>query len=92
MLERREHQIDLVIALTVDDAQLKARMARRFAEGGRPDDNAESFEKRLVAYNRDTAPLLAHYRAQGKLVEVDGMASVDAVAGAIDAAIEGPRF
>ena len=67
-------------------------MARRFAEGGRPDDNAESFEKRLVAYNRDTAPLLAHYRAQGKLVEVDGMASVDAVAGAIDAAIEGPRF
>ena len=87
MLERRAHRIDLVIRLMVDDEALKARVAGRFAESGRPDDNPIAFEQRLVAYNRDTAPLLPYYRRQGKLVEVDGMASVDAVAAAIDAAL-----
>ena len=33
----------------------------------------KSFKVRLAAYNAQTAPLLPHYRAQGKLVEVDGM-------------------
>lgn len=87
MLERRDHRIDLVIRLMVDDEALKARVAGRFAESGRPDDNPIAFEQRLVAYNRDTAPLLPYYRHQGKLVEVDGMASVDIVAAAIDAAM-----
>ena len=87
MLERRDHRIDLVIRLMVDDEALKARVAGRFAESGRPDDNPAAFEQRLVAYNRDTAPLLPYYRAQGKLVEVDGMAPVGVVASAIDAAM-----
>ena len=92
MLERRDHRIDLVVRLKVDDSALKARVARRFAEAGRADDNAQSFDKRLIAYNRDTAPLLPYYQRHGKLVEVDGMACVEAVAAAIDAAIDGPRF
>ena len=92
MMARRDHQIDLVIRLKVDDAALEARVARRFAEAGRADDNPQSFSQRLVAYNRDTAPLVDYYRRNNKLVEVDGMASVDTVAQAIDAAIDGPRF
>ena len=87
MLERRDHRIDLVIRLMVDDEALKARVAGRFAESGRPDDNPVAFEQRLVAYNRDTAPLLPYYQGQGKLVEVDGMASMDTVAAAIDVAM-----
>lgn len=88
MLERRDHRIDLVIRLMVDDEALKARVAGRFAESGRPDDNPVAFEQRLVAYNRDTAPLLPYYQGQGKLVEVDGMASMDTVAAAIDVAMK----
>jgi adenylate kinase len=86
MLGRRSAKIDIVIRLKVDDDALKARIAGRFAEFGRPDDNPTAFEQRLVAYNRDTAPLLPYYAAQGKLVEVGGMASVDSVSAAIDAA------
>jgi adenylate kinase len=41
----------------------------------------------LAAYNAQTAPLLPHYMAQGKLVEVDGMGAIDAVAGEIEAAL-----
>ena len=53
------------------------RIAGRFAESGRPDDNPESFKVRLAAYNAQTAPLLPYYQGQGKLVEVDGMGSIE---------------
>jgi len=92
MLARRDHRIDLVIRLKVDDDALRRRIAGRFAQSGRPDDNPVAYEQRLVAYNKDTAPLLPYYQAHNKLIEVDGMASVEAVAAAIDAAIDGPRF
>jgi adenylate kinase len=81
--------VDAVIRLKVDDDVLKRRIAGRFAESGRPDDNPQSFVQRLAAYNRDTEPLLPYYRTQGKLVEVDGMAGIDAVTQAIDAVIAG---
>ena len=61
----------------------------RFAEQGRPDDNPDSFGVRLDAYNRNTAPLLPYYEAQGKLVELDGMGSIESVAAAVDAALAG---
>ena len=92
MLEARGSRIDLVIRLKVDDEQLTQRIAGRFAESGRPDDNPESFKVRLGAYNAQTAPLLPYYQGQKKLVEVDGMGSVDQVAAAIDQAIEAPRW
>ena len=80
MLARRGAQIDLVIRLKVDDEALIAAHRQAFAERAAPDDNPESFKVRLAAYNGQTAPLLPYYRAQGKLVEVDGMGSIDAVA------------
>jgi adenylate kinase len=84
MLASHDRRVDLVIRLEVDDGALLERVAGRFAQSGRPDDNPQSFAKRLAAYNRDTAPLLPYYRSQGKLAEIDGMASVEAVGEAID--------
>ena len=88
MLKGRGRQIDLVVRLKVDDEALLQRIAGRFAESGRADDNPESFKVRLGAYNAQTAPLLPYYENAGKLVEVDGMGSIDEVAAAIDAALE----
>ena len=87
MLAGRGRRIDKVLRLKVDDAALTARIAKRFAEQGRPDDNPDSFGVRLDAYNRNTAPLLPYYEAQGKLTELDGMGSIDEVARAIDEAL-----
>jgi adenylate kinase len=92
MLDARRRPIDLVVRLKVDDHALIRRIGRRFAESGRPDDNPESFKVRLVRYNNDTAPLIPYYRSHNKLVDVDGMGSIDEVAAAIDAALDGPRF
>jgi adenylate kinase len=88
MLASRGRKIDLVLRLKVDDDALKARIAGRFAESGRPDDNPESFVVRLNAYNQQTAPLLPYYKNQGKLVELDGMGAIDSVAAAVDGALD----
>jgi adenylate kinase len=91
MLAHRSSRIDLVVRLKVDDQALMDRVAGRFAESGRPDDNPESFKVRLDAYNTQTAPLLPYYLGQGKLVEVDGMGSIETVAAAIDQALDSSR-
>ena len=88
-LARLGKQIDHVIRLKVDDAALLERVAVRFADQGRLDDNPESFKVRLDAYNRNTAPLLPYYADKGLLTEIDGMGAIDVVAEAIDAALDG---
>ena len=45
----------------------------------RADDNRETVVARLAAYHAQTAPILPHYGAQGRLYEVDGMAAMDEV-------------
>ncbi len=88
MLESKGERVDSVIRLVVEDAAILARIGKRFEDEGRKDDNPEVFGKRLTAYNRDTAPLLPYYTAQGKLNEVDGMVSIDAVSAQIDRVLE----
>jgi adenylate kinase len=50
----------------------------------RPDDTAETVNKRLMVYYRETAPLLGYYFCKGNLRTIDGMASIDQVAAEID--------
>ena len=49
----------------------------------RADDNEETVGKRLEVYEKQTAPLIAHYDKQGKLVSVDGDGDISAVFKAI---------
>ncbi len=51
----------------------------------RADDRRETVSARLQAYHTQTAPILPHYAAQGRLHTVDGMADMDAVSDAIGA-------
>ena len=45
----------------------------------RADDNAETVRTRLLAYYKETAPLIGYYFAKGKLRSVDGMAPIEQV-------------
>jgi adenylate kinase len=53
----------------------------------RKDDNAETVRNRLMAYYRETAPLIGYYFAKGKLRSVDGMAPIPEVSSQIEAVL-----
>jgi adenylate kinase len=91
LLRSRGAGIDRVIRLKVDRNALLGRIAQRYAEQGRPDDNPETFKTRLAAYEDQTKPLLPYYEEQGCLYEVDGMGSVEQVAAEIDQALDSPQ-
>jgi adenylate kinase len=85
--------LDAVVELKVNETELLGRIEKRVEEtlaaGGkvRADDNPESFKTRLDAYREMTAPVSAYYGRRGELKAVDGMAQIEAVSKAIDAAI-----
>ena len=45
----------------------------------RADDNADAVRVRLMAYYRQTAPLIGYYHAKGKLRTVDGLAPIETI-------------
>lgn len=53
----------------------------------RADDTADALKTRLLAYYKQTSPLVGYYYAKGDLVTVDGLASMDDVAGTIASAL-----
>jgi len=51
----------------------------------RADDNEDSLRTRLMGYYKQTSPLIGYYYAKGDLKSIDGLASIDEVAGSIKA-------
>jgi len=90
LLDSKGTILDAVIELKVDDGILLSRIENRAREtvaaGGtvRADDNAEALKTRLMAYYRETSPLIGYYFAQGKLRTIDGMAPIPEVSRQID--------
>jgi len=53
----------------------------------RADDNEESLKTRLLAYYKQTSPLIGYYYAKGDLKSVDGLGSMESVAAEIKGAL-----
>ncbi len=91
LLGQKGKTLDAVIEIKVDDQILVSRIETRaretLAAGGtvRADDNAEALKTRLMAYYRETAPLIGYYFAKDQLMTVDGMAPIEDVTRQIDA-------
>jgi adenylate kinase len=54
----------------------------------RADDTEEVFKERMRAYEALTAPVVEHYRAQGRFAEVDGDRPIALIAPGIVTAVE----
>ena len=95
LLKLKAKKLDCVIELKVDDTILAERIETRaretLAAGGtvRADDNAEALKTRLMAYYRETAPLVGYYFAHKLLKSVDGMAPIADVTQQIDEVLAG---
>lgn len=79
LLDRRGTPLDLVLNFVVDETELLARIASRRLEQGRDDDSQDVARRRLVEYEKKTAPLVAYYDSRGLLAEVDAVGSVETV-------------
>ncbi len=54
----------------------------------RDDDKAETVKYRIQVYLDQTSPLIAYYRDRGKLVEIDGMQTIELVTQAMMVALK----
>ena len=68
-----------VVALDVNEAELRARIARRRLESNRPDDEEEKLNKRVTEYFTKTVHVLPYYEGQGRLRTVNGVGEIDAI-------------
>ena len=84
MLASIDRDLALVLELQVDDAVSRERLLRRAREEGRTDDTPQAIDERLALYHEKTEPLVAYYRAQGKLVGIHGERGIDEVYGEIE--------
>ncbi|KAJ54809.1 adenylate kinase [Actibacterium mucosum KCTC 23349] len=86
LLSEMGQTLDVVIELQVNDDVLVDRIVNRAAQavaaGGtaRADDNEESLKVRLMAYYKQTSPLIGYYHAKGDLKSIDGLGEIDQVA------------
>lgn len=82
-------QISLMVALEVEEQELKTRLLKRAEVSGRADDaDPAVIEKRITVYNQETAPVKAFYQAQNKFVAIDGIGSIDEITQRLFAAID----
>lgn len=94
MLRDKGLKLDAVLEFKVDEARLVQRIEKRAletAEAGQPvrkDDNPDVFRRRLEEFRNATAAVGPFYKSRGLSHDVDGMASIDAVASQIDAVLD----
>lgn len=76
--------LDVVLELRVPEEELYTRLASR----GRADDKPEVIRERLVAYRKQTEPLVGYYTSLDKLKTVDGTGTIDEIFSRIAAILD----
>ena len=79
LLKHKLEPVDKAVHLHVDDEEIIHRLHDRAVKEGRTDDKVEVIRHRIEVYNEETHPLLDYYQAQGKLVGVPGVGSIDEI-------------
>ena len=79
-LGERGQRLNHILLLDVPEEELVRRMMARAAQEGRSDDTPEASRTRLQVYQRDTAPLIAHYAERGIVHRVPATGGVSEIA------------
>jgi adenylate kinase len=79
-LKSKNTNIQLMLALIVDENELIKRLLLRGKDSGRADDTDESIiRNRIQVYNEQTAVAAGFYESQGKYHAINGIGSVDEI-------------
>lgn len=88
-LAEKGTSVSMMLSLVVPEDELKSRLISRAEVSGRKDDaDPEIIQNRINTYNNSTAPVADFYKAQGKLIEVNGVGSIDEITFRLYAAID----
>ena len=80
LLKSKGTTVSLLVALAVSDDEITKRILSRGKTSGRADDQDESIiQKRITAYNNETAPVASYYANFGKTKEIDGMGTIEEI-------------
>jgi adenylate kinase len=90
LLEKKNTAISVMLALEVEKQELINRLMGRGKVSGRADDqDINVIENRIAVYNRETAPVIDYYNAQGKFKAVNGMGTIEEIFERLCSAIDG---
>src|SRR5437870_6780123 len=79
-LAERGQRLNHIILLDVAEDELVRRLRGRAGIEGRSDDTPEAIRTRLQVYQRDTAPLIAHYAQRGNVRRVPATGPIEEIA------------
>jgi adenylate kinase len=77
-----------MLSLEVEKQELINRLLNRGVSSGRLDDQDQSvIENRINVYNEKTTPLIKYYEGQGKHFGINGMGTIEEIAGRLKAVV-----
>ena len=77
-IKLKDFNLDIV-NLTADDNELIKRLLKRGNQEGRMDDNEQTIKKRLEVYENETAPVLKYYKRYVKVLDINGIGSIEEI-------------
>lgn len=81
--------IKVMLALEVEENELRGRLMKRALVSGRSDDADEKIiQNRINVYKNETAPVKTFYEKQNKFISIDGIGTIDEISARIYDAIE----
>lgn len=79
-LESINTSITFMLALDVEETELKNRLLKRAEISGRVDDaDPKIIANRISVYNNETAPVKDFYKNQKKLISIPGIGTIDEI-------------
>jgi adenylate kinase len=82
--------ITMMLALVVEEDELRQRLMKRGESSGRPDDvDPDIIQNRINVYKNETMPVKDFYKSQGKYKAIDGIGTIDEISNRLYEAIEG---
>lgn len=89
LLTSKGTSITMMLALEVEEEELRKRLLLRGKDSGRADDQDPSvIQKRIDVYNGETMPVKDFYTAQGKYKGINGIGEIDVIFNNLCAAID----
>jgi adenylate kinase len=72
--------ITMMIALVVEEEELKDRLTKRAEISGRADDaDSKIIQNRINVYKNETEPVKSYYEEQNKFIAVEGVGTIDEI-------------